>query len=253
MTRTIYAYFNADDLAELLKSLREKSITLFDNEQRQMLNLPSITVGVKEIRLNSQENGCVTFSPCSYLGNHLQCGLFCLPQDDCCASSLKLFSQIKNNIHHIFSYSKENACYYGPGVYDDWMNKRVRLPILLDCDRVELPADRVQSLLSTIKDTCFSVAPNNVRLRDINKTDMLMPSFIIYTNKDLLVKTIIRKTIIHYEYDSACIFVYEDARKKKYSAVFDKRLTRNSPELSALFDKLKTGQGTDLCLDAKLI
>lgn len=240
MAKTIYAYFNTDDLEELLNRLLKKGIPLFDDEQRRILNLSSTAEGIKEMCLRSQDGGYIVFSPCVYLGNQLQCGLFCLPQDDCCPSSLKLFSQVKSIVRHIFSYSKENACYYGPGIYDDWLNKRVRLPILLDCDSVELTVDRVEILLDTLKGTCFSVVPNNVRLRDIDKTDLLMPSFIIYTNKDLLVKTIVRKTIIHYEYDSVCIFVRKDERKKIYYAVFDKRIAADSPELSLLFEKLRS-------------
>lgn len=238
MAKTVYAYFNTDDLAKLLNELLQIGIPLFDNEQRQISNLPFVVENITEIGLYSQEKGCVIFSPCFYLGNQLQCGSFCLTQENCYADSPRLFSQIKKTVRKKFTYSKENACYYGSGFYDDWLNKKYCLPVLIDFERIEIKDDKIDKLFSMLQNTCFSIKPNNVRLRDIDKVDFSIPSFIIYSNENRLVKTIIRNSLLRYEYDSACIFADKDERKGVFSLVFDRRLTDDSPELRVLFEGL---------------
>ena len=238
MRKTIYAYLNTDDLQELINDLMQKGTPLFDNNQTQIMKLPFAEEHIAEMELYSQDNGCVIFSPCYYLGNQLQCGSFCLMKENHCPASLELFSQIKKVVRHRFSYSKENACYYGPGFYDDWVNKRFCLPILLDFERIEITANKIQNLFSILQNTGFHVKPNHVRLRDIDKIDLSTPSFIIYANENLLVQTILRKSWIHYEYGSACIFVDKDERKGVYSLVLDKRLTKDASELKLLLEKM---------------
>lgn len=248
MKKTIYAYFNNDDLSELLNGLLQKGIPLFDDRQRPIMDLPFAVKDITEIRLYSQENGCVTFAPCIYLGNQLQCGSFYLMSESNCTASLELFSQIKKAVRNKFSYSKANACFYGPGFYDDWLNKKFCLPILLDFDRIELTVNQIENLFSALQNTCFRVKPNNVRLRDVEKVDLSIPSFIIYSNDNHLVRTIIRKSFIRYEYDSACIFAYKDEKRGIYSFLFDRRLTCDSPELVSLFEKLKFMRNQDRSL-----
>jgi hypothetical protein len=237
MAKTIYVYFNADDLSELLNGFMQIGVPLYDNVQGQISRLPFVVENITEIGLYSQEKGCVFYSPCMYIGNQLQCGSFCLTQEKC-PNSLKLFSQIKKAIRSKYAYSKENACYYGPGFYHDWVNKRFCLPVLLDFDKIEITAERIENLFSTLQNSCFCVKPNNVRLRDAEKVDLSTSSFIIYSNENLLVPTIIRKSWIRYEYDSACIFAFKDESKGIYSFMFDRRLTNDSPELRMLFDGL---------------
>ena len=239
MKKTIYTYANMDDLTELLDGLLQKNIPLFNDERGQIMDLPFVEKNITEVNLCSQNNGCVIFTPCYFLGNQLQCGSFCLIPEDNCPASLELFSQIKKVVRNKFIYSKANACYYGPGFYDDWLNKKFCLPILLDFDRMELTVNQIENLFSALQDTCFSVKPNNVRLRDAEKVDLSIPSFIIYSNDNRLVRTIIRKSFIRYEYDSACIFAYKDEKRGIYSFLFDRRLACDSPELVSLFEKLK--------------
>lgn len=95
MRKTIYAYFNTDDLQELINDLLQKDTPLFDNNQTQIMKLPFAEENIAEMELYSQDNGCVIFSPCYYLGNQLQCGSFCVTNENHCPASLELFSQIK--------------------------------------------------------------------------------------------------------------------------------------------------------------
>ena len=240
MAKTIYVYFNTNDLTELLNNLQQKGIPLFDNEQRQILNLPFAVKNYIEIGLYSQDNGCVIFSPCWFSDNRLDYGWFCLTNENDCPASSKLFSQIKRIVRKIFFYSKESATYYGSGFYNDWLNKRYCLPIQLDCERITLTVDEIEHLFSTLRNTTFCIKPNLVRLRDVDKVDLSIPSFIIYSDSSQLMRTIIRKAFIRYEYDSACIFAYKDERKGIYSLEFDRRLSKEFPELKSLFESLKT-------------
>ena len=238
MKKTIYAYFNVDDLAELLDGLLQNGMPLFNDERGQIMDLPFVVNNITEVKLYSQNNGYVIFSPCFFLGNQLQCGSFCLMQGNDCSASLELFSQIKKVVRNKFSYSKANACYYGPGFYDDWINKKFCLPILLDFDRIELAVDRIGNLFSMLKSSPFRVKANNVRLRDVEKVDISTPSFIIYSYEDRLEQTIVRKSWIRYEYNSACIFVDKNERKGVYTLVLDRRLSKDSFELKFLFEKM---------------
>ncbi len=240
MAKIIYLYFNPFDLTELLNKLIKIGVPLFDRQKQQIFELPFGVNGVTEIDLYGQENGHVLFSPCSYLGNnHLQCGSFSLTQENYVDDSIKLFSQIKRVVQKNFTYSKENAYYYGKGFYSEWLNKKYCLPTLLDFDKVTITNDRIDDIFNTLQNTCFRVKPNDVRLRDIEKVDSSALSFVIYANENQLVKTIIRKTLIHYEYDSACIFAYKDERKGVYDFILDIRLINDFPELKVLFEDLK--------------
>lgn len=239
MPKTIYVYLNTDDLTELLNNLQQKGLPLFDSEQKQIFNLPFAVRGFPEINVYDRDNGCVIFSACHFVENQLCCGLFCLTNENYSPASLKLFSQIKKIVRQKFSYSKESATYYGPGFYNDWLNKRYCLPSLLVCERIKLSADKIENLFSTLQNTCFCVKPNNVRLRDIDKVDLSISSFVIYSDPNRLVKTIIRKSFIRYEYDSACIFVYKDERKGIYFLEFDKRLENDCSDLKLLFETIK--------------
>lgn len=239
MAKTIYVYFNTVDLTDLLNELLQKGMPLLDSEKKQISHLPFAVAGFAEINLYSRDDGCVIFSACHFTENRLQCGSFCLTQENDCPASLKLFSRIKKIIQQKFSYSKENACYYGPGFYNDWLNKKYCLPLLLDCERIKVANNKIENLFCTLENTCYRVKPNYVRLRDIDRVDMSIPKFIIYTNPNRLVKTIIRKTFICYEYDSACIFAYKDERNGNYTLEFDRRLATESPELKQLFETIR--------------
>ncbi|MBR6801115.1 MAG: hypothetical protein IKM61_05135 [Eubacteriaceae bacterium] len=247
MGKTIYAYFNKDDLTGLLNYLQEKGESVLDSERRQIFNLPSSVENVTEISLHGKDGGYVYFSPCIYQGTRLECGTFFLTDENSSPDSLKLFSRIKKAVQACFSYSRENACYYGPGIYEEWLNKRVCLPVLFDSDSIELKADRVESLLDMLKDTCFGVKANDVRLRDIDKVDLSVQSFVIYTDENRLIKTISRKTWVHYEYGSACIFAYKDDRKGIYTFIIDSRITDDNPELRELFEKIEVCSTEDIC------
>ncbi len=240
MAKRIYAYFNEDDISKLMDALLTSGVQLFNDIQKQIITLPCISKNMMELKLYSQEGGCVLFTPCIYFGGGLQSGIFYLAQNDITSTSLLLFSQIKAAIRQEFTYSQENSCYYGPGVFDDWLNKRLRLPILLDCDKVEYTSDELKQLLYTLKETSFKVKANDVRVRDLDMiVDLSVPSFIIYRQEKQLVKTIVRKSFIHYEYESACIFVYKNEQKKRYVLMLDRRLSNDSSELKALFASLK--------------
>lgn len=238
MKKTIYAYFNNNDLSELLNGLLQKNMPLFNDKREQIIDLPFAEKNITEVNLYSKNNGCVIFTPCYFLGNQLQCSSFCLIPENDCPASLELFSHIKKAVRYKFNYSKANACYYGPGFYDDWASKKFCLPILLDFDRIDLAVHQIENLFSALQNTCFMVKPNNVRLRDADKVDLSTSSFIIYSNENCLVRTNIRKTFIRYEYDSACIFVDKDKRKGGYSLVLDRRLSKDFPELRLLFENM---------------
>ena len=238
MKKTIYAYFNNNDLSELLNGLLQKNMPLFNDKREQIIDLPFAEKNITEVNLYSKNNGCVIFTPCYFLGNQLQCGSFCLIPEDDCPASLELFSQIKKVVRNKFTYSKANACYYGTGFYDDWTSKKFCLPILLDFDRIDIAIHQIENLFIALQNTCFRVKPNNVRLRDADKVDSSIPSFIIYYNENHLVQTIIRKSFVRYEYGSACIFVDKDERKGVYSLVLDRRLPKDSAELKVLFEKM---------------
>lgn len=207
----MYCYFNEDDLKCLLESLSSKGVILYDNNQKQLISLPHVAYSIIEIELYDEARGQVYFSPCRVDNGYLQCGMFWKNQSD--EASDKLYSVIKKHIRSCFVYSKDNACYYGNGIFKDWIDKKYRFPLLLKCEKYELEDNKIESLFAMLKKLNINVRANLVRLRNIDKIDLDTEDFIIYYSEDQLLRTIINKSIVRYEYGSVCIFAYKNEKK----------------------------------------
>lgn len=242
MLKTIYCYFNDNDLKYLLETLYAKGIFLHDNNHKQLDSLPHITYeNLIEIELYNEDKGQVCFSPCIVVNGYLQCGMFWLKQSND-TTSCKLYSLIKKHIKSCFTYSKENACYYGNGIFRDWCDRKYRFPLLLKYEKYELENSKIESLFAELKKLNMGVKANQVRIRDADRIDFNTPNFIIYCCENQLLRTIVNKSIIRYEYDSVCIFAYKNETKSVYTLMLDSRLINDYPDIKTLFEQIKTMQ-----------
>ena len=99
---------------------------------------------------------------------------------------------------------------------------------------------KIEELFADVLKAGNVIRGNNVRLRNIDFIDLNADSFIIFRGEAELVTTIIRKSIIRYEYGSDCIFVYRKVRTRQLVFQLDQRLANDlSSNTVVLFKSLK--------------
>lgn len=239
MAKIIYAYFSENDLRDILQLLSDNGATLRDNNEEPVKTAQAIVNGLVEYHVGCSDNDYIIFTPCAYLGRYMNCGSFYLSNEKN-AELAPLFLKIKKHIRKEFLHSKENRCYIGPDIYEEWLTGKHRFPVLLASDRFEMEANKVQALFDSLLAEGFTIKPNDVRLRDLDLVDLAHDSFVIYEDAKKVKRTIANKTWVHYEYGSECVFVYRNKKTKTYSFELDKRLKNNAASsLVVLFERIK--------------
>lgn len=238
MAKRIYVYLNDIDLSLILEMLSGEGLSFYDKNRTLTFEIGAISSNIATYAIGYNSNYCISFSPCFYTLNHLQCASFFL-EDVNNIELLTIFNLIKNYIRKTYMLSKDKSCYIGQNIYLDWLNKKYCFPIMFEYDVFSVE-NNIKLVFDYVQKYGYMIKPNNVRLRDIDNVDLPTESFVIFQNNKQLFPTIIRKTMIRYEYDSECIFVFYHKRKRCYDFILDRRISLNiSSNIKTLFKSIK--------------
>lgn len=241
MSNVIWMYFNENDLRGFERVLFDNGAILYDDKKQKVTNLSSVSENLGTYTITFDDVTELIFSPCLHLGE-LQCGSLRLI-DDKDTFSRKKFSILKKYVKNTFTYSRELQLYYGPGIYDDWINYKIdNLPVLLKSERFELITDDIEDTLKNIEHSGFVVKPNRVKVRDMNVISSDFKEYVICFDIGDLNRRIERKKFIIHNNNSKCIFVFTDKKKGMLTFVLDDRLKNKSFRIVELFEVMKENQ-----------
>ena len=241
MSKVVWAYFNARDLSGIEELFSGHSAVCYDKDAIAVEHLPFVSNALPNYKVCIGERECIEYTPCVEINGYLQCGSFRLM--DSTAEAITLFSVLKKYIKKNFTYSKRNACYYGPGFYNEWLENKwyCKLPISLESQQVDFYSVDLGEIFKIVTEFGFVIKPNATKLSAMDDTDLSHDAFVIYHDSKAVIKTIVRKRFVRYELDSQCIFVYKDNKKGIVSFLLDKRIAEKmAPNLVELFEKLKS-------------
>lgn len=236
MAKKLYVYLNDDDLSIILEMIYSAKLSIYDKDKAKVFKVEAISSNVTTYFIGYNSDCGIRFSPNFYTLNQLQCASFYLEDVDN-KELLTIFNKIKNYIHKSYMLSNDKSCYIGPNIYLDWLNKKYCFPIIFECDIFAVK--NIESIFVYAKKCGYTIKVNNVRLRDANNIDLSAESFVIFQSDNQLVPTVIRKTMIRYEYDSECIFVFYNKKTNYYEFVLDKRISLQSSNVTTLFNSIK--------------
>lgn len=211
MARIVYAYFNDYDLYAINNLLVDIGVEFSVYKNVRLNKLPFSWNERCEITIRFRNGGTILFSPCIINARHFQEGYFAITDNS--PASAQMFMLIKRHIKKTYMYSKENSFYYGTGIYHDWIDFKYLFPVLFEAETLNVDSNIINTIFNIILEEGFVIQPNNVRLRDINTIDLTFESFVIYSKSDRMIRTVLRKSIIYYEFGSECIFVYKSQKK----------------------------------------
>lgn len=236
MGKVIYVYLNDNDLSIILKLLSEKGLSTYSEDWAIVNDVRAISEGIETFYIGYNQNHFIRFSSSFYTGNQIQEAFFYIAgKED--AVLWKAFSQLKTYIRKNYILAKDKTYYIGPGIYQDWLNKKYYFPVLLQYDEFVVDEKNIEKLFDELLKDGYLVKTNYVRLRNIDVIDLNADSFIVCTKTSNLLSTVVRKKMLYYEYGSECIFAYK--RKTKFVFQLDNRLRDDpSSQIVLLFEKI---------------
>lgn len=239
MGKSIHIYINDEDLLLIQKFLSEKGIFVYDKNNLKVDKVPAICEGLEAFYLSHNKDEYIEFTPCFYTMGCLQPAFFYM--ENLNNNDMKIiFKQIKKNIRQNCRISYDKSYYIGPGIFQDWISKKYCFPVLFQFEEFYVDEGKIEELFADVLKAGNVIRGNNVRLRNIDFIDLNADSFIIFRGEAELVTTIIRKSIIRYEYGSDCIFVYRKVRTRQLVFQLDQRLANDlSSNTVVLFKSLK--------------
>ena len=242
MGKAIYIYLNDEDLLEIVNLLEAKKVSIYNEEKLETNHIQAVSNGLRWFYIGSSDHFNIKFIPCFYSAKYLQCASFCLiSKDD--VFCRKIFTFIKKHITRNYKLSGDKSYYIGPGIYREWLNRKIILPVFFECSKFSVNEDDIPYLFDEILSEGYKIKTNNVRIRDIDVIDFKAESFVVFNQSYSPIVNIIGKNIIRYEYGLDCIFV--NRKNHQYVFCLDARIVfdQNST-LPSLFEKIKKRYGT---------
>ena len=240
MSKILYAYFNNKDLYDFFEFIENQRIPIIAKSRSSIKELQAISTDLSTLYIPTCESNNIEITMCHYAGYFLQPGSIRI--DEVLTSQDKnVFTTIKKYIHKRYKLSKDKSYYIGPGIYSDWLNRIQKFPVLFEYDEITVFEQDIKDVFASISKKGFVIRANNVRLRSINDWTFDDESFVIFDSINKLSKVIFRKTIVHYDYESICIFVYKDSKRKRYKFILDKRIDEvTENKLIELYEGIRT-------------
>lgn len=218
MGKIIYVYLNDRDLSSILQIFDRFEISC---RGHNVGAVKAISNKLTKFVFSNNDQSFIRFIPCFYTGNQLQCASFYLDNDDMVMNSA--FFNIKKHIKKTFRLSQDKSYYIGIGIYEDWCNGKYCFPTLFKYQNFYAEEKHIDELFAKILDKGFIIRNNNSRLRNLNNLDLSSKEFVIFSKKSQMIKTILNKNTIRYEFGSECIFVFE-REKNIWEFVLDERI-----------------------------
>lgn len=233
---------NEDDLESILNLLHEKKCFIYNAKKIKIDEVMAIANEYLKIYIGFGDDCFIEFSPSYFAGNYLQEAVFYI-RDKENEVLWKIFNDIKKYIRQTYMLSKDKSYYIGPGFYKDWLDKKYCVPSLFQYEEVFVDKNDLKDLFEFLLKSGYRIKTNNVRLRNIDIIDWQADAFIIYTESSELITTIIRKTMISYEYGADCIFVFKKPKLKGYVFQLDKRVSDDvDSKIRLLFQRIKESE-----------
>ena len=244
MGKRTYFYINDNDLLQLLQFFTDNNLLYHTTG-----NMRAIDAVENEFRITCEgadENdpGCIMLWTSRGYPEEIDEALIRFDDEAESDESLKkAYKKIKKYIQTNYKMSQTKEFYFAPGIYKDWLDKKVRLPVLLEFEEYSVDVNEfdIRSFIDDIIGRGYIVRTNCAKLRVMDEVDINAESMVIYTPKSKLCTTIINRNFIRYLNDSECIFLYRTKRKNRRVFLFmlDKRITESdSKELIDLFRAL---------------
>lgn len=239
MSKTLYAYFNDEDLYDFFTFLATKDIPIFVSNGISLSKVHAIGTDMLTLYIPTCEPQNIVVSMCCYAGYFLQPGMIRL-EDASNPHALSMFTAIKKYVRQIYKLSKDKTYYIGPSIYSDWLQGMHKFPVLFEYAETIVLEQDIKEVFTIISACGFVVRASDVRLRNINDWTINDETLVVCEDVSKLSRLIIRNTIVHYDYGSECIFVYKDVKRKQYKFVIDKRIdTVTHQKLYELFEKIR--------------
>lgn len=239
MGKSIYLYINDIDLLLLLQVIYNNDAYIYDKELCKLDKVSSISSNIEESCIGFGKNSCIEYSSCLLAVGYLQPGSLSVTNKDDTAIN-ELYSNIKKYIRKYFTLSTDKTTYIGPNIYQDWIKKKYRFPMLLEYKSFAVEEHYLSNIVSYLQTKGFVIKNSKSKLRNINHVDYLADSFVVFLDESLMKTKIINKNTLLYDYESECIWLSRINKDKKILIILDMRLTLgNLSEISLLFNELE--------------
>ena len=243
MSKALYTFFNDQDLFDLIAFLNTQGISVFTQNGTPLSEVHAIGGNNVTLCIPNCESCNIKITTCSHQGYFLQPGMILL-KNETDPYLRSTFNAIKKFIRQFYKLSKKKSYYFGPGIYQDWLQQKHQFPVLFEYDNYFIPEQDIEKIFSDISESGFVIRANDVRLRSIIEWTIRDESFVICEDVDNLNTLVIRKTFIHYNYGSKCIFVYKDSKRRQYEFMLDKRIDVSAHcKLIELFEDIRKQYG----------
>ena len=238
MRSTIYLYINEKDISELNIFFQQHNITFCNSKMEKIEELPFISEGFARYYLMNETDIVMEYSSCRFMVGRLQPATICYDSQIC--NNRRLFTSLKNHIRKYYEISTNKLCYVGPNMKQDWKDRKYCFPEILFYSEVRIENDKLRGIFEEILEKGFEIKANHVRLRNIDQVDFTERSYIVFSKESNIIRTILRKNIVFYEYGSECLFGEYDDKKKTYIFFLDQRLVdENKQKLIELFETIR--------------
>ncbi len=248
MGKRIYFYINDDDLTQLLQFLTDNNLLYHTKDNIRAIDTTENHLKITCKGADEKDPRFIRFSTSGGFPHHITEALIVLDNEAETDEGLKkAFKAIKKYIQTNYRLSQTKEYYFAPGIYQDWLDRKIQLPVFLEFEEFTVEADRfdIREFITDITDKGYIVRTNFAKLRVMNEVDADAESMVIYTPKSKLFTTVINRNFIRYDTNSECIRLYKTKKKKKhvYQFVIDKRISeKNSKDLADLFESLSEYQ-----------
>lgn len=237
MNYRLYLYINQEDIRSINEFFHSHGVDFFDKKEERINELPAITKGIEVFYSSWNEEKFIEYMPCYYTLKYIQAAYFRLenPTED----SRKLFFKFKKYIQNNSFLSSDKSFYIGKSMYLDWINRTYFFPVLFHYKEFYLEEKKINDVFNELAKMNYKVKNNNVRLRNMDVLDLTGEAFVIFFDSSDLITTVVRNTILNYDFNSQCIFVYYRKRQRKYVFHYDQRNENTNLELTQLFKTLR--------------
>ena len=237
--KSIYVYINNQDVVNLVKHVNQLGIFIYNENSCEICVIPSISDIFINLIIGYNYNDGIEYNPCFFTSEYIQPARISMA-DNNNANAKRTFMSVKKYIKEFYILSSDKSTYIGPCMYQDWIERKYKFPMLLEYLEFDVDENKLYDVINCFHDNGYIVRNNKTRIKDINQIDIMADSFVVF-KQDLSMKTkIINKSIILYEYDSECIWIYRKPKRKKIVLQLDKRLTLNSSStLKYLYEQVK--------------
>ena len=236
MSSYTYVYLNEEDLALIELLLHREGVSFFDEDGNEVTKLLAFSESSKQYQIGANKSG-LTYSPCNTSLRIIQPALFYLPNIRS-KTEKTLYNMIRKFIKEYFMQCQ--WCYYGAGIYRDWLDYKYHLP-WLQSQRVLIEKDLIEQVWKYIEKNHYLIRNDKVDVEQKEIVNLNCYYFVVFCEKAQLFPEIVdihydifkekvngtavfehcEKQIVEYSERSDCVFLSKE--KNHYCLSIDQR------------------------------